>query len=270
MSHFVVFADMLGFAQLTLQHPPSEDDFTSFERPEVNDFLRASLEKGEASPLVSSFVCFHTAVDEAVFNARRAGGPVTSVAFSDSAFMACENIHTATQFASSLLNKLLPMGVMVRVGIAHGTFTAIRFRADVGLNSGDHAAQFLGTGVVRAYSAAERSGFKGARILLHPSIQADPAGGLYLQLAQTGPFWKPIEVSDDESRNTMGIKYEMNYLGRHDRNLYKGVYRASQSAPPEAAKHYEDTFKAMNRMRKKLGRDPVPPKYFDSEATTEG
>ena len=61
-------------------------------------------------------------------------------------------------------------------GIAYGTFSAVRFRSDVTLEGGDHAAYFLGTGVARAH-AAETCGIKGIRILLHPSaaaLLADP------------------------------------------------------------------------------------------------
>lgn len=64
----------------------------------------------------------------------------------------------------------------MRAGIAYGTFAAVRFRSDVTLDGSDHAAHFLGTGVVRAH-AAETCGIKGIRILLHPSaaaLLADP------------------------------------------------------------------------------------------------
>jgi hypothetical protein len=71
--------------------------------------------------------------------------------------------------AMELVRWLLPDRVLVRVGIAHGSFEAVRFRSDVTADSGDHAAHFLGTGVVRSHEA-EKCGIKGIRILLHSSV----------------------------------------------------------------------------------------------------
>jgi hypothetical protein len=97
----VLFADMLGFASLTEAHGASRDEFAAFDRPDTNEFLTMALEVDEASPLVASFVRFHVAVDDAVAFARKQGGSLTSITFSDSAFVAVENFQTASTLAIS-------------------------------------------------------------------------------------------------------------------------------------------------------------------------
>ena len=67
------------------------------------------------------------------------------------------------------------------MGMASGSFAALRFRSDISTDNGDHAAQFLGTAVVRAYQA-ERCGLKGLRVFVHPSI-----GPLRGHVSRTNP-----------------------------------------------------------------------------------
>ena len=50
-----------------------------------------------------------------------------------------------------------------------GTFVILRFRSDLSLRADTHAAQFVGTGVLWAHAACERSGLKGLRVFIHPS-----------------------------------------------------------------------------------------------------
>jgi hypothetical protein len=193
---------------------------------------------------------FQVAVQEAVTFAHTAGDHATSVTFSDSAFVATETFETAKTLAISLMAKLLPKGIMLRVGIAQGSFVPIRFRADVSLGSGEHSAQFLGTGVVRAYATAEKSHLKGARILVHPSAAE-------LVDSQPGRFFQPLPIGEEERRNPVGVTHEVSYLGRHDRDLYRGVQRAHRKAPPAVLEHYEATYRAMSRMRALLNRPPI-------------
>lgn len=253
MDAIVLFVDLLGFASLTEQHHASEDDFEIHDRPETDDFLTASLEG--SSPLVDTYVRFQVAIQQAVAFAHKAGDHATSVTFSDSAFIAMQSFAGASGLAVSLMQKLLPRGIMLRVGIAHGSFVPIRFRADVSLGSGDHSAQFLGTGVVRAYATAEKSGLKGARIFVHPSaaehVHHRPGTSLRV-------FFQPLPVGEDERANPFDITDEINYLGRRDEDLYKGVHKAQMKAPAAVQEQYLATYRAMNRMRKILKRPPIP------------
>ena len=245
----MLFVDLLGFAALTETHHASEDDFEIHDRPETDEFLTASLEG--ASPLVDTYVRFQVALQNAVAFTHTSGDHATSVAFSDSAFVAVQSFHTASNLATSLMHKLLPRGIMLRVGIAQGSFVAIRFRADASLGSGEHSARFLGSGVVRAYATAEKSGLKGARILLHPSATEHIHNS---RVIAPRIFFQPLPVREDERANPLNITHEINYLGRHDEDLYKGVHEAELKAPTTARGQYVATYNAMNRMRTMLKR----------------
>ena len=78
---------------------------------------------------------------------------MTAITFSDSVFIATNHLFEATTFAANLAQSTLSQKIPVRMGIAFGSFAALRFRSDVSADGGDHAAQFLGTAVVRAYQA---------------------------------------------------------------------------------------------------------------------
>jgi class 3 adenylate cyclase len=271
----VLFADMLGFARLTELKMPTLDEFARIHETRDQDG-RVDVEFLRLNPtsLVSAFAAFHRAVDVAVATSRATGSIITTVAFSDSAFIVCSSLNAACGIAIALMNDLLPRAIMLRIGIASGTILTIRFRSDTTFTHGDYSAQFLGTGVVRAYAAAENSRLAGARILLHPSIYFD-AGDLHdlEERARRRLLYEPLQLPEHElynprtspPTNPLRIEYEINYLGRHDRRLYNGVSSASRSAPEEARKHYEGTFKAMNRMRAAIGRPPLPTAIYDPE-----
>ena len=127
--------------------------------------------------------------------------------------------------------------------------------------SGEHSAQFLGTGVVRAHATAEKSGLKGARILVHPSAAEHIPRW---QPSAPGIFFQVLPIGDDERANPLSITHEINYLGRRDRDLYNGVRKAQLKAPMAAHGYYIATLNAMNRMRSSLNRPPIPDVYLKS------
>src|SRR5437870_5686600 len=90
-------------------------------------------------------------------NMRRS---VTAITFSDSAFIAFTHLIDAVTLAVDFTQSMLSQKIPVRMGVAFGSFAALRFRSDVTAEGGDHASEFLGTAVVRAYQA-ERCGIKG-------------------------------------------------------------------------------------------------------------
>ena len=107
---------------MTEEHQVSESDFEAHDHPETDDFLTASLEG--SSPLVETYVRFQVAIQEAVAFAHKSGDHATSVVFSDSAFVSMQSFGTAANLAVSLMHKLLPRGIMIRIGVAHGYFRA--------------------------------------------------------------------------------------------------------------------------------------------------
>ena len=116
---------------------------------------------------------------------------------------------------------------------------------------GDHAAHFLGTGVVRAH-ATETCGIKGIRVLLHPSavpLLNDPTHNPPLPDKDRIRY---LECSAEENNNKAGVRHEIDYW-RFRPTVEAATWRALQDmwdvAPPSALKHYQATAEAINRMR---------------------
>jgi hypothetical protein len=85
----------------------------------------------------------------------------------------------------------------------------VRFRSDITVDGGDHAAHFLGTAVVRSHKA-ESCGIKGMRIRLHPSavsLLSDP--GHNPQTSEERIRY--LECSQVECQNAADVGYEVDY-----------------------------------------------------------
>ncbi len=166
----VLFADLLGFAALTESYPLDVDRCGVGNGPIAGQFVHIFDEilKKPSNDLAHAFSGFHSSL-RGVLSIARMNHPFTAITFSDSVFVATTHAYEAANIAINLLHAVLPQKIPIRIGIAYGTFAALRFRSDITADSGDHAAQFLGTAIVRAH-AAESCGVKGLRILLHPSV----------------------------------------------------------------------------------------------------
>lgn len=133
----VLFVDMLGFAALTEAYPIDVGMLNAYERPSS-----ASLEMifgTPKNPLTEAFHGFHSALRWAIdmANMRR---PVTAITFSDSAFVAFTHLIDAATLAVDFERSMLSQRIPVRIGIAFGSFAALRFRSDVTAEGGDHAS----------------------------------------------------------------------------------------------------------------------------------
>jgi hypothetical protein len=147
------------------------------------------------------------------------------------------------------------------MGIGYGTFAALRFRSDITVDSGDHAAQFLGTAVVRAH-AAETCGIKGLRILIHPSVMPllndihhnpVPVYGLSHPL-------RHLECSEKEQLNKANVLREIDYwhfTPTRESEAWRGLQDMWNKAPLSEVEHYEVTAEAINRMRIAQGHEPL-------------
>jgi hypothetical protein len=176
---------------------------------------------------------------------------LTAITFSDSAFIATTHLFEAVNVAVHLIQSLLPQRVPVRIGIAHGSFETIRFRSDVCVDGGDHAAHFLGTGVVRAHST-EKCGIKGIRLLLHPSAVSLLNDSVHNPLLREKDKIQYLECSTEERKNTAGVGYEINYWRfklTAEANAWHALQDMWDAAPQYALKHYQMTAEAINRMR---------------------
>ncbi len=256
-SKVVLFVDLLGFASLTEAHPVDLDLIKAFDRPFAGSI--ETLLASQRNPLTQAFTCFHRSLKATIDSAQRQH-PLTAITFSDSAFIATPHLFEAANVAIDLLKYLLPQRIPVRIGVAYGSFAAVRFRSDVTVDGGDHAAHFLGTGVVRSH-ATESCGIKGLRILLHPSVEQLLNDVVHNpQLPNKGQI-RYVECSEEERSNTVGVRYEIDYWRFKFTTKKADAWRALQdmwdAAPQVKVKHYQATAEAINRMRTGQGEPPL-------------
>lgn len=129
-------------------------------------------------------------------------------------------------------------------------------------DGGDHAAEFLGTAVVRAYRT-EQCGIKGLRIFLHPSVHPllvdashNPA-----EPPAVGRAIRTMECPAQERANRIGVQYEIDYwelAPTKEASAWRGLQEMWDKAPNDALEHYQATAEAINRMRMGLGEMPLP------------
>jgi hypothetical protein len=253
----VLFIDILGFASLTESYPIDLELLKSCDRP-----LSINIDKILASDnrLVKTFKGFHSSL-AGCLNLANMRHPLTAITFSDSAFIATTYAYEAVNIAIDLLHALLPQKIPVRMGIAYGSFAALRFKSDIMSDGGDHAAQFLGTAIVRAH-AAEHCGIKGLRILLHPSVL--PLFDVnHHNPKSADKMLQPIrylECSEKERINKIGVCHEIDYwhlkpTGEAD--AWHAFQDMWSEAPQSEYEHYEVTAEAINRMRIAQGHEPL-------------
>lgn len=243
----VLFADLLGFASLVESCPLDLDLLKIQARPfsaTIDSILQA-----QDNNLVRTFSGFHETLKWALFKADMRGN-FTAITFSDSVFIATHYAYEAINLATEILQDLMARKIPARIGIGFGSFAALRFKSDITSDSGDHAAQFLGTSVVYS-SAAEKCGIKGLRILLHPSVTPLLSDPLHNPLTSKIRI-RTLQCPDPELRNPTGVRYEVDYW-RLAPTKEAATWRALQDmwdkAPASEAAHYEATASAINRMR---------------------
>ena len=253
----VLFVDILGFASLTESCP------LDLGLLKAHDRLFANYEKIMASPdnqLIRTFSKFHSSL-RSHLNLANMQRPLTAITFSDSAFIATTCAYEAVNIAISLQQSLLWQKIPVRMGIAYGSFAALRFRSDVSADDGDHAAQFLGTAIVRAH-AAETCGIKGLRILLHPSV-IPLFDDTHHNPESTDEMSHPmccLECPKKEQTNKTGVHNEIDFWHLKP-TMEAKVWHAFQDmwneAPQSEYVHYEATAEAIDRMRIAQGHEPL-------------
>lgn len=257
---FVLFADILGFALLTESHPLDLKAFKLHERifsEEFSENILKALANGTFTPLIKAFAGFHDSL-RWIINRALMEHPLTAITFSDSAFMVTSQLHEAANIAIYLLKSLIYQGIPVRIGIAYGSFAALRFRSDIVSDGGDHAAHFLGTGVVRSHKT-ESCGINGLRILLHPSIDQSLYTNGCIQSQKNNQRISILECSENELCNDLGVRYELDYWQfrpTEEARAWHALQDMWSSAPESAVKHYKATAEAINRMR--IGQGELP------------
>lgn len=249
----VLFVDLLGFAKLTEENPLDFETIKHSQSP-----LSGSIDQllvANRNPLTHAFTSFHHTLKWAI-EISQMTHTLTAITFSDSAFIATNKLSESVSVATYIIQSLFRARVPARVGIAYGSFSAVRFKSDVSVEGGDHSAHFLGTGVVRAH-AAESCGIKGLRILLHPSAVALLDNQDHRQHDQKIGY---VACSPEESANVQGVQFEIDYWQfkpTAEAEAWRALQDMWSDAPEVALPHYEATAQAINRMRIGQGEQPL-------------
>lgn len=255
----ILYIDILGFADLTEAYSIDIDLLKMRDRPlspshNIDKILALSRNR-----LAHTFTGFHYSL-AATLNLAKMSHPLTAITFSDSAFIATTYAYEAINIAIDLLHALLPQKIPVRMGIAYGSFAALRFKSDIMSDGGDHTAQFLGTAIVRAH-AAETCGIKGLRILLHPSLIPLFDDSLHNPESTDGKHpIRYLECSEKERTNKIGVHHEIDYWKlkpTREADAWHAFQDMWNEAPQSEYEHYEATAEAINRMRIAQGHKPL-------------
>lgn len=256
-STFIIFADMLGFADLVEKEGDNLDELSPiFTEVELYSPTQAE------SLLGYRFINFHSCLNKARVSLQKLGAG-TAIVFSDSAFFRTETFENAVNLARELMLDFVTSEIPVRMGIAQGSYRLLRFLADSSQHVSFHMSQFLGTGIVRAFKA-EQCGIPGLRILLHPNLDS---------FAEQSVL-KIIPVVFEKKQN-LNVKYEVNYLSDPLNNMgpdfedciqFDCLRWMSTQAEDKFQHHYIETFNAWNKMRMQLGRLSYPwEKYLNRD-----
>jgi hypothetical protein len=249
----VLFADLLGFAALTEQYPIDALSLRTSDR--LDTMFGAVFKK---NPLTRAFTEFHRSI-RGTLQLSQLRHSSTAITFSDSAFVATTKLHEAVGIAVYLMQSLLRRGVPMRMGIASGSFEAVRFRSDITVDGGDHAAHFLGTGVVWAHGT-ESCGINGCRILLHPSAAILLDDPLHNPPAPASEHVMHLECSAAECQNKRGIVHEINYWdfgSTKEKRAWCELQKMWDEAPETERRHFQATAEAIDRMRVARGEAPI-------------
>lgn len=250
----VLFIDLLGFSSLLEKNELDKKAIIQSHHP-LAGTIDEILSRRD-NPLTHAFTSFHFNLKWAIELAQMKY-PITAITFSDSAFIAMETLTQVAGVAAYLLRRMISAGVPARGGIGYGEFAAVRFKSDISETSGDHAAHFLGTGVVRA-NAAESCGIKGTRILFHPSAVEHARRHESALIGGEGDGL--IGCAPDELRNRQNVEFELNfwnYNSTDERHAWHRIQEMWNAAPDREKIHYEATAAAIDRMRVSRGHPAI-------------
>jgi hypothetical protein len=150
------------------------------------------------------------------------------------------------------------------MGIGRGTFYVFGFSTDLSDSTTITRSLFAGTAAVHAY-AAERSGGKGMRIFVHPSL------GHKRDLIAQGVKVLTLPKPNDAATWELDYLYETRPAqeqppaAESDLELFKAVKSMKNpKAEIKVRRQYIETHKALNQMRRANNREFVDPRRLKS------
>jgi hypothetical protein len=250
---FVLFLDMLGLKALFNEEGSDIEGLEPIVRS-ANEFGRSPA----PNLLAERFINFHRCLNLAGDRATKQGAG-TMIIFSDSAFLQVDSPSYMLSCATKLMESFIRDGVPVRMGIARGSFRALRFDTREADNTTYHTSQFLGTAVWKAH-AAESCGAKGLRVFVDSSFEP------CLDNSASNPQRLPLP------RTCNGVGAEFNYLHHFyaiassekasdaviDELLLSNLKGMAIETEGDAREQYTETLRAWNRMRAQIGRPAFP------------
>lgn len=257
---FVLFIDILGFAHnietlsidehallstIILQHDWRADILKDGKT------IKDLSEKG--TKVYQDYKNFHEIINKVLKenmesrNLQNDYQPITTAVFSDSVFVASEGYEMVFGVAAKILDSAFEKLLPVRGGIGFGTFTSFSFSVSAQANGTLHLeAPFIGSAVVRSYRA-ESNGAKGIRIFIHPTTVSELKK--YTNWNPNSIIPLPEEEANENASHEIVSAWErVGYEDweKHQDNLLKIM---KSRAPSFAAKQYDDTLSALQRMR---------------------
>jgi hypothetical protein len=231
---YAVFIDIMGFAAaIEAMTEQEHDDLDAMLLSPANGPGLAA----RAVHFAGSYQLFHKRIGELAWQSHLFIHSLMT--FSDSAYLVTPELRIAQQFAIDMVQECYQWRIPVRAGIGYGNFARLAFSTLIRPSGALIAdSPFLGSSIIRAYRANERSA-RGFRIFLHPTVTAD-----------YGPAWQYNELSDvEQSRDA---NRELNFLlppyqtaeealtSLHDMRI--GV------TSPKALEHYDASVPAIHRL----------------------
>lgn len=246
---FVAFLDMLGFADAV--DKLSAQESTDLEEMTLRAFGREVPHSLEIYRRYSFFqTTFSKHYEQLVLLAASKKRLLTGIAFTDSTFLASDDIWLIQHFCCSFMSDMYYQRIPVRGGIGNGSFFTLPMSTR---NYPDKNLQvvcpFLGSAVVRAYRA-EKCGLKGMRIFIHPSA-----------VNEIRAFSEALVVPFHDHESTPLASAELNlllpamgpeYIVNEHRKRSQFVNDLAQSSEKQFREYYHKTLEALTRMRDHL------------------
>jgi hypothetical protein len=293
LSVYVVFLDLLGFASAVTSLNPEEeasllavleqsaqiDGYEHLESPALryggarvqhlfHVYSKFRKKARDATKYIAQ--CAALRSTHVWKESGRTAGPSTwempgedgkyrSIVFSDSIFLAFNDVEALLVAASQFLVGLLNEGIPVRGGLAAGSFAAFDWGFSASPDGSFRAlSPFLGSGVVRAYYAESR-GPEGLRLIIHPS-----AAAAVTHLVPGGVIPLPDEQTSLSASHELNLLwwpwYDMPYpYGENRHELDRVLKSIRASAPPKALSKYDATDQALDRMQAVAAERHSPP-----------
>ena len=161
---FVLFADVLGFKRLVLDHRVPVFESLDFRDPPLANGL--SGVRYSRNRIALGFRGFHGAV-HTTMSRTAFRKDVELMVFSDSMFLATPDARECLEFASGLMRAGISSEVPLRMGVGFGTFIGYGFSFEQTPALKFSSSQFFGSGVVYATETEKALKGRGMRIGIH-------------------------------------------------------------------------------------------------------